>query len=442
MEKMLIANARILDPSCEPPVDFIGDILIEGDRIIKVGSNLAQTKIAQGAQHIDASGLCAAPGFLDIHVHLRDPGFTHKEDIITGCKAAAAGGVTGVCCMPNTKPVTDSEEVLSYILDKAKDADARVYPIASITKGMLGQELNDIAALHACGAVAVSDDGRPVENGGMMLKALKEAYKAGVPVISHCEDLTIIDGGIINEGRISKELGVKGMDRASEDSITAREIVFAESSDTAIHIAHVSTKGSVQLIREAKARGVKVTCETAPHYMMMTDELLLSYNANFRMNPPLREQEDCEAIVEGVLDGTIDAIVTDHAPHAAEEKANFLKAPNGIVGLETSFAAACTVLVHQCGMSLLDLVKLMSTNPANLLRLPGGTLREGSLADIVLFDPDRSWTVDAEKLHSKSKNTPFDGLELTGRVVRTILGGKQYLNFKDRYRTKDGGTKG
>ncbi len=424
MEKMLIANARILDPSCEPPVDFIGDILIEGDRIIKVGSNLAQTKIAQGAQHIDASGLCAAPGFLDIHVHLRDPGFTHKEDIITGCKAAAAGGVTGVCCMPNTKPVTDSEEVLSYILDKAKDADARVYPIASITKGMLGQELNDIAALHACGAVAVSDDGRPVENGGMMLKALKEAYKAGVPVISHCEDLTIIDGGIINEGRISKELGVKGMDRASEDSITAREIVLAESSDTAIHIAHVSTKGSVQLIREAKARGVKVTCETAPHYMMMTDELLLSYNANFRMNPPLREQEDCEAIVEGVLDGTIDAIVTDHAPHAAEEKANFLKAPNGIVGLETSFAAACTVLVHQCGMSLLDLVKLMSTNPANLLRLPGGTLREGSFADIVLFDPDRSWTVDAEKLHSKSKNTPFDGLELTGRVVRTILGGK------------------
>lgn len=424
MEKMLIANARILDPSCEPPVDFIGDILIEGDRIIKVGSNLAQTKITQGAQHIDASGLCAAPGFLDIHVHLRDPGFTHKEDIITGCKAAAAGGVTGVCCMPNTKPVTDSEEVLSYILDKAKDADARVYPLASITKGMLGQELNDIAALHACGAVAVSDDGRPVENGGMMLKALKEAYKAGVPVISHCEDLTIIDGGIINEGRISKELGVKGMDRASEDSITAREIVLAESSDTAIHIAHVSTKGSVQLIREAKARGVKVTCETAPHYMMMTDELLLSYNANFRMNPPLREQEDCEAIVEGVLDGTIDAIVTDHAPHAAEEKANFLKAPNGIVGLETSFAAACTVLVHQCGMSLLDLVKLMSTNPANLLRLPGGTLREGSLADIVLFDPDRSWTVDAEKLHSKSKNTPFDGLELTGRVVRTILGGK------------------
>lgn len=424
MEKLLIANARILDPSCQPPVDFVGDILMEGDRIAKVGAGIANTKLAEGAKVIDAAGLCAAPGFLDIHVHLRDPGFTHKEDILTGCAAAAAGGVTGVCCMPNTKPVTDSEEVLSYILEKAKDASARVYPIASITKGMLGKELNDIPLMHACGAVAVSDDGRPVESGGMMLKALKTAYEAGVPVISHCEDLTIINGGIINEGRISKTLGVKGMDRASEDSITAREIVLAESSDTAIHIAHVSTKGSVQLIREAKARGVKVTCETAPHYMMMTDELLLSYNANFRMNPPLREQEDCEAIVEGVLDGTIDAIVTDHAPHAENEKENFLKAPNGIVGLETSFAAACTVLVHQCGMSLLDLVKLMSTNPANLMRLPGGTLRQGSLADIVLFDPEMTWTVEAENFHSKSRNTPFDGLELTGRVVRTILGGK------------------
>lgn len=424
MEKLLITNARILDPSCQPPLDFVGDILVEGQRIVKVGAGLSEQKIAQGAQVIDASGLCAAPGFLDIHVHLRDPGFTHKEDILTGCRAAAAGGVTGVCCMPNTKPVTDSEEVLDYILEKAKDASARVYPIASITKGMQGQELNDIAALHSCGAVAVSDDGRPVESGGMMLRALKAAAVAGVPVISHCEDLSIIDGGIINEGRISQTLGVKGMDRASEDSITAREIVLAESSDTAIHIAHVSTKGSVQLIREAKERGVKVTCETAPHYMMMTDGLLLSRDANFRMNPPLREQEDCEAIVTGVLDGTIDAIVTDHAPHAPEEKADFRTAPNGIVGLETSFAAACTVLVHQCGMSLVELVRLMSTNPANLMRLPGGTLREGSLADIVLFDPDKTWTVDAKEFSSKSRNTPFDGLELTGKVVRTILGGK------------------
>lgn len=424
MEKLLITNARVIDPSCQPAMDFVGDILIEGERIAKVGAHLKDSPIAQGAKLLDVGGLCAAPGFLDIHVHLRDPGFTHKEDILTGCRAAAAGGVTGVCCMPNTKPVTDCPEVLSYILERAKQADARVYPIASITTGMKGEQLNDIAALHAAGAVAVSDDGRPVENGGMMLKALRRAYDAGVPVISHCEDLTIIDGGIINEGEVSCRLGVKGMDRASEDSITAREIVLAESSGTAIHIAHVSTKGSVQLIREAKARGVKVTCETAPHYMMMTDRLLESRDANFRMNPPLREEEDCQAVIEGIFDGTIDAIVTDHAPHAAEEKEDFLKAPNGIVGLETSFAAACTVLVHQQGMGLLELVRLMSTSPANLLRLPGGTLREGSLADIVLFDPNLEWTVDAQQLHSKSRNTPFDKMKLTGRVVKTILGGK------------------
>lgn len=429
MGKLLIENARILDPSCQPALDFVGDILVEGDKIIKVGAGLAATELAQGAEKIDATGLCAAPGFLDIHVHLRDPGFTHKEDILTGCMAAAAGGVTGVCCMPNTKPVTDNPQTLAYIAEKAQNAAARVYPIASITKGMKGEELNDFVQLHACGAVAVSDDGRPVENGGMMLKALKEAARTGIPVISHCEDLSIIDGGIINEGRISEILGVKGMDRASEDSITAREIVLAESSDTAIHIAHVSTKGSVELIRRAKQRGVKVTCETAPHYMMMTDALLLEKNANFRMNPPLREQEDCQAIVAGILDGTIDAIVTDHAPHAAEEKADFFKAPNGIVGLETSFAASCTALVHQCGMELVDLVRLMSTNPANLLHLPGGTLREGSNADITLFDPEMNWTVQANELHSKSKNTPFDGLELTGRVVRTILAGKTVFSL-------------
>lgn len=424
MEKLLITNVRILDPSCQPPLDFIGDILVEGERIAKVGAHLLQMDLAQGAKVIDGSGLCAAPGFIDIHVHLRDPGFTYKEDVLSGCEAAAAGGVTSVCCMPNTNPVTDSEEVLSYILNKAQSAKARVFPIAAITKGMHGEELNDFAQLHACGAVAVSDDGRPVENAGMMLEALKRAYAAGVPVVSHCEDLSIIAGGIINKGAVSEELGVRGMDRASEDSITVREIVLAESSNTAIHIAHVSTKGSVQLIREAKARGVKVTCETAPHYMMMTDQLLRSRDANFRMNPPLREEEDCQAIIEGVLDGTIDAIVTDHAPHAPEEKEDFLRAPNGIVGLETSFAAACTELYHNQGMGLMELVRCMSTTPANIMRLPGGTLREGALADIVLFDPDMVWTVDAAKLHSKSHNTPFDGRKLTGRVVRTLMGGK------------------
>jgi len=339
VEQLLICNARILDPSQQ--MDQIGDILLEGGRIAKIGQGLK----APGATVIEAKGLCAVPGLIDMHIHLRDPGFTHKEDILTGCQAAAAGGFTAVCCMPNTNPVTDSQDVLKYIQNKAKDALARVYPVAAITTGMQGEALTDFVRLKAAGAVAISDDGRPVENGGRMLEALKEAQKVGIPVISHCEDLTIIDGGIINKGQISEELGVKGMDRASEDSITAREIVLAESCGGSVHIAHVSTRGSVQLIREAKARGVQVTAETAPHYMMITGQLLRSRDANFRMNPPLREAEDCKAVIAGVLDGTLDCIVTDHAPHAPQEKQDFMKAPNGIVGLETSFGAAHTVLV-------------------------------------------------------------------------------------------------
>ncbi len=418
MEQLLICNARILDPSQQ--MDQIGDILLEGGRIAKIGQGLK----APGATVIEAKGLCAVPGLIDMHIHLRDPGFTHKEDILTGCQAAAAGGFTAVCCMPNTNPVTDSQDVLKYIQNKAKDALARVYPVAAITTGMQGEALTDFVRLKAAGAVAISDDGRPVENGGRMLEALKEAQKVGIPVISHCEDLTIIDGGIINKGQISEELGVKGMDRASEDSITAREIVLAESCGGSVHIAHVSTRGSVQLIREAKARGVQVTAETAPHYMMMTDQLLRSRDANFRMNPPLREAEDCKAVIAGVLDGTLDCIVTDHAPHAPQEKQDFMKAPNGIVGLETSFGAAHTVLVKQNGLPLLKLVEIMSTRPAQILGLPGGTLKEGAAADVTLIDPNMVWRVDKTKLYSKSCNTPFDGMELTGRAVCTILGGK------------------
>ncbi len=418
MEQLLICNARILDPSQQ--MDQIGDILLEGGRIAKIGQGLK----APGATVIEAKGLCAVPGLIDMHIHLRDPGFTHKEDILTGCQAAAAGGFTAVCCMPNTNPVTDSQDVLKYIQNKAKDALARVYPVAAITTGMQGEALTDFVRLKAAGAVAISDDGRPVENGGRMLEALKEAQKVGIPVISHCEDLTIIDGGIINKGQISEELGVKGMDRASEDSITAREIVLAESCGGSVHIAHVSTRGSVQLIREAKARGVQVTAETAPHYMMMTDQLLRSRDANFRMNPPLREAEDCKAVIAGVLDGTLDCIVTDHAPHAPQEKQDFMKAPNGIVGLETSFGAAHTVLVKQNGLPLLKLVEIMSTRPAQILGLPGGTLKEGAAADVTLIDPNMVWKVDKTKLYSKSCNTPFDGMELTGRAVCTILGGK------------------
>ncbi len=424
METLLIQNARVMDPSQD--LDMICDILVQDGIIAKVGEGLS----ADNAKVIDAKGLVAAPGLIDMHVHLRDPGFTHKEDILTGCAAAAAGGFTAVASMPNTKPVTDSPEVIQYILDKAKDADCRVYPVAAITKDLSGSALNDFAALKAAGAVGVSDDGRPVEKGGQMLEALKLAQQEGLLALSHCEDLTIIDGGIINKGKVSEELGVKGMDRASEDSITAREIVLAECSDTRIHICHVSTKGSVQLIREAKARGVKVTAETAPHYMMMTDELLRAKDANWRMNPPLREQEDVEAVIAGVLDGTLDCIITDHAPHAAEEKADFYKAPNGIVGLETSFAAANTVLCKERGLSLMKLLHMMSSRPAEILGVAGGTLKEGAAADIVLLDPDMVWTVDKNNFHSKSKNTPFHGLELTGKAVCTICGGRiTYENF-------------
>jgi len=418
VEQLLIRGARILDPSQN--LELLGDLLIQDGVIAQVGEKLS----APNARVLEARGLVAAPGLIDMHVHLRDPGFTHKEDIYSGCAAAAAGGFTAVAAMPNTKPVADCPQVLTYVRDKAQSAACRVYPVGAITKGLQGEELCDFAALKAAGAVAVSDDGRPVEKGGQMLQALRLAKEAGLLPISHCEDLSIIKGGLMNEGAVSKELGVPGMDRASEDSITAREIVLAECSGTRIHIAHVSTKGSVQLIREAKARGVAVTAETAPHYLFLTDELLRSRDANWRMNPPLREAADCEAVIQGLLDGTLDCIITDHAPHAPEEKADFLKAPNGIVGLETSFAAAHTVLCKQRGLSLMELLRKMSTNPAHILGVPGGSLQVGAPADVVLLDPEKVWTVHKEAFHSKSRNTPFEGMELQGKALCTICGGR------------------
>ena len=417
-KRLLIRGARILNPARGE--DYIGNILISGDRISAVSENLYDAD----AEVIEAKGLTAVPGFVDMHVHLRDPGFTDKEDIYTGCRAAAAGGVTSLLCMPNTKPAVDTPETVRYILDKAKTADAHVYVAAAITKGLKGEELCDLEALHDAGAIALSDDGRPVIDPACLVKALCEAPKLHMRVTAHCEDLFLAKKWVMHEGEISEKLNLPGVPAAAEDCGTAREIAAAAAYDVPVHICHVSTATSAALIRDAKARGVKVTAETAPHYLLLTDEALEKHDADYRMNPPLREEEDCEAIIEGIFDGTIDAIVTDHAPHAPEEKEDFLRAPNGIVGLETSFAAACTVLVHQQGMGLMELVRLMTTNPANIMRLPGGTLREGSLADIVLFDPNLTWTVEADKLHSKSKNTPFDKMKLTGRVVRTILGGK------------------
>ena len=412
---LLIKNVHAVDMHWNQKTD----IFIRDGRIVKIAPDV--NVIADRV--IDGSALTAMPGLFDMHVHFRDPGQTHKEDILTGCQAALAGGVTGVLCMPNTTPPVDSPEILSYILEKAKNTGVQVCPVACITKGMKGKELTDFTELKANGAACLSDDGRPVKNAELMRLALEKAYQAGILVASHCEDLDIINGGIMHKGSVSQELGVKGMDRASEDYITAREIVLASSVKGRIHICHVSTKGSVDIIREAKRLGVQVTCETAPHYFMLTHEKLRSRNANDRMNPPLREEEDRQAIEQAVLDGTIDCIVTDHAPHTQEEKADFEHAPNGIVGLETSFAATLTALYHTGKCSLEKIIQLMSANPRKLLNLPPVHIKEDTPANLILVDLNKKWKVDPSKLHSKSCNTAFRDMKLTGKVMMTITDG-------------------
>lgn len=422
--KILLKNGYIVDSRNK--IEGIRDILIDGKLISKVADKLD----CAADRVIDCSGLTIIPGLCDMHVHFRDPGQTHKEDIITGSEAAAAGGVTAVACMPNTSPVCDNPETVKYIINKAKSAKIKVYPVACITKGLEGKELCDFAALKKAGAVAVSDDGRPVKNARVMGEAMLKAHYAGLRVISHCEDLDIINGGIINAGRISQELQVKGMSRSSENIVTAREIQLANDLEMPIHIAHVSTKEVVALLRSAVRRGVMVTSETAPHYFTLTEEKLRSRDADYRMNPPLRCDEDVKTIKEAVIDGTIDCIVTDHAPHTAEEKSDFEKAPNGVVGLETSLAATLTQLYHTGRMSLMKIVRMMCETPRRLLGIEGGSLEAGNTADIAIVDINEEWTVDPEKLHSKSKNTCFKGMTLKGRVKYTIVNGKVVFTDK------------
>lgn len=420
MSSILIRNIRAVDTE----TDKITDVLIENGVIAKLGTALA----ANAEQEIDGTGLVLMPSIFDMHVHLRDPGFTHKEDVLTGCSAALAGGVTGVLAMPNTKPPCDNPDTIRYIKDKAKDTGVDVYPVGCITGGMSGNGLCDYEALKAAGCICISDDGRPVENAEMMRKALELSNENGLLVASHCEDLAIINGGIMNKGETSEKLGVKGMDRASEDYITAREMILASSVNARIHICHVSTEGSAAMIRFAKSRGVKVTCETAPHYFMLTDKLLEKHDADYRMNPPLRTPEDVRAIIEAVKDGTIDCIITDHAPHAAEEKAVFEKAPNGVVGLETSLAATLTALYHTGEISLNKVVELMCVNPRKILGLDIPCIKEGSTADLLIADINKKWTVEPEKLHSKSHNSVFKGMELTGKPLVTISKGEIRYN--------------
>ena len=414
---LLVKNAYVVSPA--DGFDGQLDILISDGKIASVGKD-----ISAEAEVIDASGLYAVPGMVDMHVHLRDPGQTQKEDILTGCRAAAAGGVTSLLCMPNTKPVTDSPETVKYILNKAKDADARVYVAASITKGLKSEEPTDLDALKAAGAIGLSDDGRPVENTKLLSDAMKRAPELGMKVVAHCEDLFLADGGKINEGEVSRQLGVKGIPAAAEDCGTAREIALAAAENVPVHICHVSTATSVALVRDAKRRGVKVTAETAPHYFSLTENELLKRDADYRMNPPLRTEADVAAIIEGLQDGTLDCIATDHAPHTPQDKADFEKAPNGSIGMETSLAAGVTFLVKTGLLTFEELVRKMSVDPAKILGIDAGTLRKGAPADIALIDLNEEWTVDPEKLHGKSKNTPFKGMTLTGRVKKTILGGR------------------
>ncbi|MBP1560898.1 MAG: dihydroorotase [Oscillospiraceae bacterium] len=411
---ILLKNVRAADDIS----DKICDIFISGGKIAGVGESLAVT----ADRVIDGGGrLAVIPALFDMHVHFRDPGQTHKETVETGCAAALAGGVSGVACMPNTSPAIDSRETVEYILKKAENTGVEVYPVGCITRGMKGGELYDWTKL---GVKLISDDGRPVANAELMRQALEKTNENGLLIVSHCEDLNIINGGIINKGAVSEKLGVKGMDRASEDSITAREIALADSCGARIHICHVSTKGSMEIVRDAKKRGIKVTCETCPHYFTYTEEKLLSRDADYRMNPPLRTEEDRAAVMEAVLDGTVDCIVTDHAPHAAEEKADFMKAPNGVVGLETSLAVTLTQLYHTGKLTLSRIAELMSVNPRKLLGIEVTRIEKGAKADLAVIDLDREWTVVPDELHSKSHNTVFKGERLKGKNIMTITDGK------------------
>ncbi len=420
MMKILIKNGRVIDPANK--VDEKLDLLISDGKIAKFGKPGSLS--ADGSQAIDAAGKLIVPGLIDMHVHLREPGFEYKETIATGTAAAKAGGFTSVCCMPNTNPVNDNRSITEFILSQARDASSRVYPIGAITKGSKGEELAEMAELHQAGCVAISDDGKPLMNAALMRRAMEYSKIFDTLIIAHCEDSTLSDKGVMNEGGISTELGLRGIPRAAEDVMTSRDISLAELTGCRLHIAHVSTAGSVNLVRDAKKRGVKVTAETCPHYFTLTDEAVRGYNAMAKMNPPLRSAEDVAAIKQGLTDGTIDVIATDHAPHGMDEKSGeFDYAPFGIVGLETALGLTLR-LVEEGVLSLRDAIMKLSVNPAAILKIGAGTLSSGADGDVTIIDPTASWTVDSSQFKSKSRNTPFNGWKLTGRAVQTIVGGK------------------
>ncbi len=418
---VLIKNGRVIDPS--QSLDMVGDLYIQQDRVKEISKRIDAPR--KGDTVIDASGQVVAPGLVDIHVHLREPGYEHKETIKTGCLAAAAGGFTSIVCMPNTNPINDNASVTEYILLKARtEGIVNVFPIGAITKGEKGKELADIGEMCETGCVGISDDGMPVTDSGLMRKAMEYVKPFGIPVITHAEDTGLSAGGVMNEGFVSTELGLRGIPAASEEIGVVRDIILCELTGTPLHICHVSTKGSVRLVRAAKKRGVKVTAEATPHHFTLTDKLVYGYNTDAKMNPPLRTQEDVDAILEGIADGTIDVIATDHAPHSQDEKnVEFDLAPFGIVGLETALSLSLE-LVEKGIITLEEMIKKLTVTPSEIVGIERGTLVPGSIADLVVFDPDMSRTVNPEEFSSKSRNTPFSGWELKGVVSNTIVSGK------------------
>lgn len=420
---LLIRNGRLLDPAHRR--DEITDVLIENGKIGRIGKGLKADSPRSEMQIIDGTDKWVVPGLVDIHVHLREPGYEYKETIKTGTESAAAGGFTSVCCMPNTNPVNDNQAVTRLIREKARqDGQVHVFPIGAVTKGSKGEELCEIGDLVEAGCVAITDDGKPVMNSGVMRRAMEYSLAFDIPVIDHCEDEHLMNGGVMNEGIVSMELGLRGIPAVAEEVMVARNLILAELTGARLHLAHISTAGAVRLIREAKKRGARVTAETCPHYFILTEEAVRGYNTYAKMNPPLRTLQDRDAIRQGLKDGTLDVIATDHAPHTEDEKnREFDLAPFGIVGLETALPLTL-LLVDEGVLSLEEAVAKLTVHPARVMRLNKGHLGIGADADLCLIDPEANWTVDPRKLRSRSHNTPFGGWRMKGMVAMTIVNGR------------------
>lgn len=421
--RLLIANGHLIDPA-EGQNSGKNLLIEDGEVRAWLGSNEAAP---EDAEIFDAHGLIVAPGFIDMHVHFREPGQEHKETIASGCAAAVAGGFTSVCPMPNTNPVNDNAAITRYMIEQADKAGlANVFPVGAITKSSDGTELAEMGEMKTAGAVAVSDDGRPVPNAGIMRRAMQYAKDFDLPIVDHCEDKSLSSGGVMHEGRISLLLGLKGMPALAEEIDAVRDILLAKETGAHVHIAHISTKGAIEAVRRAKNDGINVTCEVAPHHFTLTDKAVEGYDTNTKMAPPLRGEEHLEAILDAIRDGTIDAIATDHAPHHSDEKAlEYDRAPFGITGLETAVGLACTELVQKGVIDLVRIVEMFSTRPAKIFRLSGrGSLRPGSIADITILDPGLQWTYRSADSRSKSRNSPFDGWEFAGGAIAAFVRGK------------------